>query len=435
MLSLICTVERVTKRLRELFIIFYSDTSCYKDKVSALAIKKTWNKVVPPDDKAYKLNWKTNFGAVDTYSANSDDVLSVEQPPWSHRGWNKRRQFLWCSLKSLGTCLCCMTTRHWRTNSCGCTCLTFYCSGQKSWTPLAALPMKLGWKNTRATETLGTTVMMFLWEHVGLILVGTFRGRFKLCCSQKLCSKVSLWHHERSPSLRWSGVSALSENLHQILCKISANQNPNEGWREAERNLRKWALCATHRHQNPSRCPSSVPERTGQSGSPCTWRARWKSQIRPALCARGQPWGSEDLPWAKRDSVEAQPWVLCRTCDATFSPCRSNSWRLCLLTTVFNLWQLGSWTDSPLVQPSPRHVLGISLAEKRTWSHLVRKSWMSSPCKETLRRSDKSRAASWALVARKRSYFIQAFCLPRKNIQYLWAVSALRHFLFFGSTD
>ena len=42
--------------------------------------------------------------------------------------------------------------------------------------------------------------------------------------------------------------------------------------------------------------------------------------------------------------------------------------------------------------------LGTSLADSRAWCHLVSKSWVSSPCKDTLNRSDRSRAASWAPV-------------------------------------
>ena len=49
--------------------------------------------------------------------------------------------------------------------------------------------------------------------------------------------------------------------------------NPNEGRCEAERDLCGRALCATHRHQSPSQCPSCVPEQTKQSGSPARWEA------------------------------------------------------------------------------------------------------------------------------------------------------------------
>ena len=39
-----------------------------------------------------------------------------------------------------------------------------------------------GWKNTRATETFGAdSDGVSIWEHVGLLLVGTFRSRFGLC--------------------------------------------------------------------------------------------------------------------------------------------------------------------------------------------------------------------------------------------------------------
>ena len=85
--------------------------------------------------------------------------------------------------------------------------------------------------------------------------------------------------------------------------------NPNERWREAEGNLRKGALCATHRHQNPSRSPSSVPKRIGQM--PWTWRARWKSKILPASCALGESRGSEEHPWAKRDAHRQKVPSIC----------------------------------------------------------------------------------------------------------------------------
>ena len=39
-----------------------------------------------------------------------------------------------------------------------------------------------------------------------------------------------------------------------------------------------------------SRGPSSVPKRTGHTGSPCTWRALSKSQTWSASCALGKPW-------------------------------------------------------------------------------------------------------------------------------------------------
>ena len=45
--------------------------------------------------------------------------------------------------------------------------------------------------------------------------------------------------------------------------------------------------------------------------------------------------------------------------------------------------------------------LCTSLADSRAWSHLVSKSWVSSPCKDTLNRSDRSSAASWAPVVGK----------------------------------
>ena len=83
----------------------------------------------------------------------------------------------------------------------------------------------------------------------------------------------------------------------------------------------------------------------------------------------------------------------------------------CLFTMVFNFWQLGfercwliscsyvantvwSWSD-----PSYSHIfyklfrilsLRTSLADNWAWSHLVSKSWKSSPCKVTLNRSVKS---------------------------------------------
>ena len=60
------------------------------------------------------------------------------------------------------------------------------------------------------------------------------------------------------------GSERVSEVLLEILCKIKGQ--PREGWCDAECHFRRWALCATR--------PSCVPKRTGQSGSPCTWRAR-----------------------------------------------------------------------------------------------------------------------------------------------------------------
>ena len=63
-----------------------------------------------------------------------------------------------------------------------------------------------------------------------------------------------------------------------------------------------------------------------------------------------------------------------------------------------------SWTESRifnLYKPSRIFSLGISLADNKAWSHIVSKSCMSPPCKEALNRSDRSRAASWAPIARK----------------------------------
>ena len=39
-----------------------------------------------------------------------------------------------------------------------------------------------GWQNTHVTETFGVERDdISVWELVGLILVGTFRGQFELC--------------------------------------------------------------------------------------------------------------------------------------------------------------------------------------------------------------------------------------------------------------
>ena len=74
-----------------------------------------------------------------------------------------------------------------------------------------------------------------------------------MCRSQENYSKVSLGHHDRSPSQRWSQKIPAH-------CTITATQIQTEGWCEAERNLQSWALCATHRHHKSISRPVVRPE-------------------------------------------------------------------------------------------------------------------------------------------------------------------------------
>ena len=75
-----------------------------------------------------------------------------------------------------------------------------------------------GWKNTRVTETFGAERDdVTVWEFAGLILVGTFRGRFELCVVVKRHVAKFLFDITTDPPL-FGGrerVPALSEELHQ----------------------------------------------------------------------------------------------------------------------------------------------------------------------------------------------------------------------------
>jgi len=108
------------------------------------------------------------------------------------------------------------------------------------------LPMTLGLKNTLATETFSTdSDEVTVGEHVDLI-VGTFRSRCELCVVfESNVAKVLF-------------DATTDRPLSVVVKKFPRSEvdphlpNPNEGWREADRNFRRWTLSAIHRHQNPS---------------------------------------------------------------------------------------------------------------------------------------------------------------------------------------
>ena len=80
------------------------------------------------------------------------------------------------------------------------------------------MTLKNGWKNTRATETFGAERDdVFVWELVGLISVGTFRGRFEL--SVVVTRHVAKFLFDITTDLPRCGgrerAPMLSEELHQ----------------------------------------------------------------------------------------------------------------------------------------------------------------------------------------------------------------------------
>ena len=95
-----------------------------------------------------------------------------------------------------------------------------------------------------------------VWEHKGLLLVNV-RSRFELCVIVQ--TYVAQFLFDIPSNLFLSGGLAQWGSSRDTLW---GHGQPNEGWRDVEQNRRGWALCATHRYQNPSLCPSCVPERT-----------------------------------------------------------------------------------------------------------------------------------------------------------------------------
>ena len=97
-----------------------------------------------------------------------------------------------------------------------------------------------------------------VWELIGFL-------RFELCVVIR--ANIAKIFSLTSRTLSLSAVVAerelsLSRELHQILCEMTANQiQTKDGVRRTVTSVER-ALCATHRHQSPSQCPSCVPERT-----------------------------------------------------------------------------------------------------------------------------------------------------------------------------
>ena len=141
-----------------------------------------------------------------------------------HRGWSQRRQLLRHALNNLlETWSCRLTARHWRTTHCG-------CKRRRSVEDSTGFNAnETGWKNTRETETFGAdSDDVSVWEHVCRILVGTFCGRIEPCVVDK--RNVAKFLSDITTDLTLCGgrdrVPAISEDLHQIIWKISASQIP-----------------------------------------------------------------------------------------------------------------------------------------------------------------------------------------------------------------
>ena len=66
-----------------------------------------------------------------------------------------------------------------------------------------------------------------------------------LCRNPRPCSKVSRWHHEQSPSLRWQWKSILAQRGSSPNT-LQDHSQTNGGWRDAEQNLRGWAQRVTN---------------------------------------------------------------------------------------------------------------------------------------------------------------------------------------------
>ena len=76
-----------------------------------------------------------------------------------------------------------------------------------------------GRKNTHVTETFSAeSDDVSVWEHIGLNLVGTFRGRFELSVVVQRHVAEFLFDITNDPCLSGGRerVPALSEDLHQI---------------------------------------------------------------------------------------------------------------------------------------------------------------------------------------------------------------------------
>ena len=144
---------------------------------------------------------------------------------------------------------------------------------EASWNPLASLPVKRGWNNTSAQwKLLEPTVMMFPsgssrsspGQAIELcVVIHTNVAQFPMTSRTISLSAVAVKEY-----------LSLSEDLHQILCKFTAIQT-KDGVIESVTFVD--GHCVRHSvTRDHSQCPSCVPKRTetGQSGSPCTMRAR-----------------------------------------------------------------------------------------------------------------------------------------------------------------
>ena len=141
-----------------------------------------------------------------------------------------------------------------------------------------------------------------VWDHVGLLFVETFRSRFEHFVVLERKETKFLFDTTTDLPL-FSGrerVSSLRRDPHQIHCKDTTSQIPIEGWREAERKF-SWVGTVCNTSSPESIKMPVVPTGRRKNKLAMYIACSLKSQIRSALCALGESWGSEKLQWTKRD--------------------------------------------------------------------------------------------------------------------------------------
>ena len=123
-----------------------------------------------------------------------------------------------CAQRSIGTRSFHLRTRQWRVTP----------NAGRSVVNSADFLANDTWleKHSRNGNVRGDNDDVSVWERVGLLLLGTFRGRLELCVVVK--SNVAKFLFDTTTDLPLCGgherVPALSEDLRQILCKLSASQ-------------------------------------------------------------------------------------------------------------------------------------------------------------------------------------------------------------------
>merc|ERR1719258_781538 len=111
---------------------------------------------------------------------------------------------------------------------------------------------------------------------VSFLLVRTFAGRLHFCVEVQgnIAELLLDITHDLTLSCCGERIAALCENLHEILCEITASEVKTEGCHVAKHTLHRLAQYGRHRRQSPSQYLWCGLRHTmkAQPGWPHTWQ-------------------------------------------------------------------------------------------------------------------------------------------------------------------